>query len=77
MPPIVPVRTKVYTLIQDGVTDPSELLSAIGYDEQWARDIVESELERERVRKLPGVYCPAASTWINSLPSSYFGSGSK
>ena len=68
MPPIIPTRTKVFSLIQDGVLDVADLISEVGIQEQWVYDIVESELKRERKRRMSGgYYCPAAVAFINSL----------
>lgn len=70
--PIIPVRTRIYSLIQDDVMDAAELLSIIGIDEQWVRDIIEDEMAWERRRRsMGGVYCPAAVGWINSMDSSF------
>lgn len=70
MPPIIPTRTKVFSLIQDGVLDAADLVSEIGVQEQWVHDIIEDELRRERRRRMiGGYYCPAAVAFINSLES--------
>ena len=70
--PIIPTRTRVYTLIEDeGIIDPEELVQAVGIDEQWVRDIVKDELARMERRRRPGIYVPAAVSWVTSLDSEF------